>query len=113
MGWVEDVEALYRQTTVFVRLTHHDGTAFTVLEAESRARHVIWTYDRPGVITARGHDAVKAALADLYARHQAGTLEPNAEGRDYALGHFNFQALATELDTRLQTLLGENRPKNP
>jgi hypothetical protein len=104
------MDALYRQTSVVVRLTSHDGTSFMVLEALSRGRHVIWTYPVPGVIHASGFAAVSAALRDLLARHAAGTLGLNEEGRRYALEHYDRARLIDDLDRRLRSVLPRALP---
>lgn len=106
-GWVDDMDAFYREITVVVRLTSHDGTSFMVLEALSRGRHVIWTYPMPGVIKASGLEAVTAALRDLADRHAAGTLALNEEGRRHALDHFDRARLIANLDAHLRALLGQ------
>ncbi len=105
LAWVDDMDALYRRISVHIRLTLHDGMSFMVLEALSRGRHVIWTFPIEGAIHAPSYEAARDALADLYARHQAGTLGLNTAGRDYAQSHFKLQTLATELDGRLRALL--------
>jgi len=105
LAWVDDMDALYRQTTVHIRLTLHDGMSFMVIEALSRGRHVIWTFPIEGAIHATGYQAVCDALAALYAQHNAGTLTLNTAGRDYAVSHFDLETLTTALDARLRALL--------
>ena len=104
-GWVTDMDALYAETTVLVRLTSHDGTSFMVLEALSRGRHVIWTYPMTGVIQASGFEAVSGALRELIARQAAGRLGLNDEGRRYALEQFDRAHLIEELDRRLRAVV--------
>lgn len=105
LAWVDDMDALYRRMSAHIRLTHHDGMSFMVLEALSRGRHVIWTFPVEGAIRACGHEAVRAALAELYEHHRAGTLGLNEAGARHALTHFDFDTLAAALDTRLQSVL--------
>lgn len=100
-GWVEDMDALYRTITVYVRLTSHDGMSFMAAECLARGRQVIWTFPLPGAIQASGFEAVATAIRDLAARHAAGTLLPNEGGRAYVLEHFDAERLITELDGRL------------
>ena len=100
-----DMDALYAETTVLVRLTSHDGTSFMVLEALSRGRHVIWTYPMTGVIQASGFEAVSGALRELIARQAAGRLGLNDEGRRYALEQFDRAHLIEELDRRLRAVV--------
>jgi hypothetical protein len=104
-GWVDDMDALYRQVTAIVRLVSHDGMSFMVLEALSRGRHVIYSYPLPQVIQASGFEAVASAIRGLVAQHRAGTLGLNEEGRHYALSHFDRETLIDDLDFRFSKLM--------
>lgn len=104
-GWVDDMDGLYREITVLVRLTTHDGQSFMAAEALARGRYVIWTYPMPGAIQASGFDAVRDALRRLYDRHEAGTLSLNLEGRRLVLERFGEGRPLREIDERLQALL--------
>jgi hypothetical protein len=108
-GWVADMDALYREVSVVVRLTSHDGTSFMVAEALARGRQVIWTFPMEGAIRAEGFDAVVAAIRDLAARHAAGTLGLNEAGRQYVLAHFQRDALLSDLDRRLRRVVARRR----
>lgn len=105
-GWVTDMDAVYRGTTVYVRLTSHDGTSFMAIEALSRARYVIWTHPLEGAIRAAGFDDASAALRDLWDRHRRGELGLNSRGREAVLTHFDPDRLGSELDRRLREVLG-------
>lgn len=98
-GWVSDMEAVYRETTVYVRLTAHDGTSFMAVEALSRGRYVIWTHPLPGAIRASGYEEVSAALRALHARHERGELGLNEQGRAAVLRDFDRERLARELQS--------------
>ncbi|MCC7364602.1 MAG: hypothetical protein IT303_09535 [Dehalococcoidia bacterium] len=104
-GWVEAMDALYRDVAAVVRLTSHDGTSFMALEAMSRGRYVIWTYPMHGIIEAHGQEAVVAALRDLRDRHGAGTLHPNEQGRAFVRAAFEPKELARRLSVRLRAAL--------
>ncbi len=105
-GWVDDMDALYREVTVYVRLTTHDGQSFMAAEALARGRYVIWTHPMPGAILASGFDAVAAALRSLLERHESGTLGLNAEGRRRTLERFGGDGPLRDIDERLQLLVG-------
>lgn len=104
-AWVEDMDALYRETTAVVRLTSHDGQSFMAAEALSRGRYVIWTQPMPGCIRAEGFEAVSAALRELLERHEAGTLALNMDGRRAVLNRFGEGRPLKELDERLRVVL--------
>lgn len=103
--WVDDMDPLYRETTALVRLTTHDGQSFMAAEALSRGRYVIWTHPMPGSIQATGFEQVSAALGDLIARHRAGNLPLNAEGRRAALDRFGGGRPLADIDERFRGLL--------
>lgn len=109
-GWVRDMEALYRQITVYVRLTAHDGTSFMAIEALSRGRYVIWSFPLSGAVQACGFEGVRAALGGLWERHRRGELELNASGRAAVLAEFDTKKLARDLDARLRAALTGKRP---
>ena len=106
LAWVDDMEPIYRNTTVYVRLTHHDGQSFMAAEALSRGRYVIWTHPMPGCIQAKGFEEVLAALKSLLEKHRAGALSTNLEGRRAATNRFGKNRPLLEIDERLRILLG-------
>ncbi len=108
-GWVSDMDPVYRDITVYIRLTSHDGTSFMAIEALSRGRYVIWTYPMPGAVQASGYDEVSSALRDLYERHLRGELPLNEQGRQSVLALFDTTRLALELSNRLKRLLKARR----
>ena len=105
LRWVDDMDALYRETTVIVRLTSHDGMSFMALEALSRGRYVIWTHPIEGGIRASGFDETAARLGELLEAHRTGKLEPNARGIEYTRQNFDPVRVADDLDARLRRLL--------
>lgn len=107
-GWVSDMDALYRETTVYVRLTSHDGMSFMALEALSRGRYVIWTHPLEGAILASGLDDVRAAIQALLDRHKAGVFPLNDAGRAATLANFAGPAHLDEIDRRLRALIGSS-----
>ena len=107
MAWVDDMETVYRGTTVLVRLTHHDGQSFMVAEALSRGRYVIWTHAMPGCIQASSFEDVSSALRGLLEKHRAGALSTNLEGRRAATNRFGKNRPLLEIDERLRVLVGQ------
>jgi hypothetical protein len=101
-GWVTDMDAVYRETTVHVRLTNHDGTSFMAIEALSRGRYVIWTFPMAGAVQASGFDEVAPVIRDLFERHKRGELGLNLAGRAAVMEEFDFERLAANLDGRLR-----------
>ena len=104
-AWVDDMPALYNQTTAIVRLTSHDGQSFMAVEALSRGRYVIWTHPMPGCIRASGFVAVSKALRVLVEKHERGELKPNSWGRRTVLEKFGKNRPLLELDERLRGII--------
>ena len=48
LGWIADMGASYRESSVVLRVPRHDGFGATVIEGLLNARHVIYTHDVPG-----------------------------------------------------------------
>jgi hypothetical protein len=104
-AWVDDMDALYREVTVYVRLTSHDGMPFTVLEALSRGRHVVFPWALPGVTVASGFEATVAALRAFAERAARAELGLNEEGIAWVRDQFDQGRTLDELDRRLLALL--------
>lgn len=107
LAWVDDMEPLYRKSSVYIRLTHHDGQSFMAAEALSRGRYVIWTHPMPGCIEARGFGEVREALRKLIERHRAGSLGSNLEGKRAAMTRYGEGRPLAEIDERLRILVGK------
>ena len=110
--WTDDVDALYQSSTVYARLTRHDGMPLSLVEALSRGRHAIYPHPFPGSIQASGFAEVRAALQELKSRHDAGTLGLNQEGVAYVRDRYDPETLTAELEERLRALLpgAQERP---
>jgi len=104
-GWVTDMDALYRETTVLARLVAHDGMPFMVLEALSRGRHAVYSYELPGVVHARGYDAVKEAITRLRDAHTGGDLGLNEAGMRWVAESHAPGPAADAIDRRLREVL--------
>ena len=106
-GHVSDMQTRLDNCTVLLRQPEHDGMSVLVLEALSRARHVIWNYDIPHVRVASGPAETLAQLRDLIAAHAAGTLELNEGGREYVLSHFSRADVAAKMAQTLDWAVDE------
>ena len=47
LGWVEDMDSVFRRATVLIRPVMHDGLANMVIEALAYGRYVLWIYEMP------------------------------------------------------------------
>ena len=84
LGRVEDIEAVYRQCTVLVRLNRHDGFPAMVPEALMRGRYVIYNRPHPETLCALDYRSASDAL-----RYLKSVAAPNIAGRDYVMANYN------------------------
>src|SRR5262249_5093956 len=78
--WMPDLTRLFVQTTVYFRPVRHDGLSFTVLEALSLGRDVLYSYPLTGCIQSTTVDSACQELEKLKARHESGNLSQNQTG---------------------------------
>ena len=77
LGWVDDTSTHLAETHVVLRRTSHDSLSAFVREGLIAGRHVIFTYDYPGVIHVERGDTASllARLEELNELFAAGKLE--------------------------------------
>jgi hypothetical protein len=104
-GWVSDMPRHYAESTAVIRIPRHDGLGETVVEGLLNARHVIYTHAVPFVrqIRPATPEALAAELTSLRDAHLAGKLQPNLEGREYALVEFDEARQADHLASVLRS----------
>lgn len=100
-GEVADMRSRIDASTVLLRLPKHDGKSMLVLEALARGRHVVWTYDFPGVHHAPRINDAMMLLRALKSAHDAGALEPNAGGYVHVARLFGRAGVAAGFETAL------------
>lgn len=105
VGYVKDMERALDAATVVLRVPKHDGKSMLVLEALTRARHVVWNYEFPHVTTVRTADEIVVELRSLQIQHRNGTLALNESGRAFALGTFSRPSTAERLERRLDQVV--------
>lgn len=106
-GLVGNMQDRVDACTVLLRQPEHDGTSMLVLEALTRARHVIWNYEFPFVRTAEGVAQVLDALRELQGLHAAGVLVDNRDGRDFVLSTFSRAKIANAIEERMNRGVSE------
>jgi hypothetical protein len=105
-GWVADMSQRYANTAVVVRIPEHDGFGNTVIEGLLHARHVIYTYEVPFVqrLWPATAEALATAISDLRGAQAAGRLQPNLDGRRFALEEFDEDKLMDQLTELMRAL---------
>ena len=99
LGYVENMDEVYRQITVLVRLTEHDGTGVMPVEALARGRHVVWSQRMP---FCRFADSVDVALREV--RGAIATRSLNLGGADFVRREFGAEAQRNRLAHLYRTL---------
>ena len=103
LGQCEDMESVYRDTSVFIRTPEHDSLSAMVLEALSRGRYVIYNKsDVPGCHYADSVEECANALREIMQK-----TEPNYEGARFVRENFNPAREARKLEGILDTLFNK------
>ncbi|WP_061007842.1 glycosyltransferase [Vibrio sp. CUB2] len=89
-GWLDksDLNNLYDNTDVFVRMTSHDGLSYSVLEAMSRKMQVIFTYDYPNTNRVSTKDDLAEILKKYVNKKKNGEDIINHKGSDFIKDNF-------------------------
>ncbi len=105
LGSVRDLDSVYREATVLVRLTKHDGLSFMVAEALARGRYILWRYPvgpHPAIIT---YEQARGELGCLLRLHNAGKLRPNYRGAQWANEYLAPARIVANLRAEFKRLL--------
>ena len=89
-----DMMEIYKQTSLLIRLTKHDGFSSMVLEALSLGRNVIWTYKIPHCFQM---EAEREKLLNLFNKARKG--EYNASGAHWVRNNFNYSNFINKLES--------------
>jgi hypothetical protein len=105
VGWVDNMEELYREITVLIRFTEHDGLSFMVLEALANGRHVVWSYPFEGVKQATNYQQLAKAIQELYQAFHAGNLPLNQLGRSFVADNYQPGAVWQRIHQAMDRIL--------
>ncbi len=97
LGWVEDMNRLYRGCAAFVRIPQHDGFSYSVREALSWGREVIASYPYEHCRHAPDYASLRDHVQTLRLSFARGELRPNVSGREYVLREFNAERVFERL----------------
>lgn len=108
LGWRNDLRDAYKEASVLVRFTPHDGLSLMVLEALSYGRHVIWTQPFPFVRQVERYADIEREILALLDAHERGDLRPQANASRHVREHCSPQtcvrALAKAWDDAAQSV---------
>jgi len=88
LGWI-NLETIWRQVKIYLRLTKHDGLPNMIIEALARGKRVIWSYQYPFCHQAHTFEEAKDALENILRQNQ-----PNIEGMHYVQCKFEPSKIA-------------------
>ena len=90
LGWVDNMDELYRKTSVLLRFVPHDGFSLMVQEALLHGRHVIYNiYDIPGVCFVKTKEEVINKIKELQQNADINTI-----GRRYIIKNYSMEKVA-------------------
>jgi hypothetical protein len=103
-GWSDDMAGLLANSHVLLRRTPHDSFSAFVREGLVSGRHVIFTYDIPGVTFVRSGDTsgLKRALDRFASELQSDTLELNQVPQEFRHRILDTSAQALALANELR-----------
>lgn len=105
LGFVTDMPRIYRESTVLLRLMHHDGMSHSVIEAASFARHVLWSYAMPGITGVSGAEEAVATIARLAEQASRGELDANRVGAEHMRQRYNHERVLAHICRDLDRML--------
>jgi len=105
LGYRTDMPAVFRESTVLLRLTNHDGMSHSVIEAASFGRYVAWQHAVRGVCQVANDTAAIEAIERLHSLHLDHQLQPNAEGAEYMHTTYNHERVLAAISHDLERLL--------
>ena len=88
-----NMDEIYSQSSLLIRLTKHDGFSSMVLEALSYGRNIIWTYDIPNV---KHIKLDRDNLFDII--DEVKKYGYNLQGENWVKKNFNFSSFINNLE---------------
>jgi glycosyltransferase involved in cell wall biosynthesis len=100
LGWLPDIDQVWNEVKILIRITDHDGLSHSVLEALSRGKQVVWSERFPHCYYAKTFDEAKKAVDEILKVNQ-----PNYEGKNYIDTEFNPSKIRVEINNIYLTLV--------
>ena len=97
LGWCTSLEDVYRESTVLIRFTKHDGLSLMALEALTHGRYVLWTQDFPFTLNVRSYDDIETRVTELLDRFERGELETQCDAATYVAETYSADRCVTRL----------------
>jgi hypothetical protein len=101
LGWVEDMDSLYANVHLCVRIPEHDGLSTFILEALARGKDVIYKYPFDYCLQAENEMEFKNVLQSRYSLFMDGLWDSNRSGAEFIANEFNSTQILGELKKRI------------
>lgn len=107
-GWIstEKAEELYRNSPIFVRLTQHDGNAFSVTQALAQGATVLWTLPHEKAVHVTSGDSFKKEMNTLL-ENQGDLLVRNKETMAYVRHEYDPKRVIPNFVQKIEEVLHE------
>lgn len=89
----EEMEKIYRKTSILIRMPKHDGLSLMVLEALGKGKEVIYNYSFPGTNLAKNQEQ----LEEKFEKIVNFPPEINDEGYNYVTENLNHEIISRKL----------------
>ena len=99
LGWINNMNVEYDNCDIFMRLVQHDGLAFSVIEALSRGKWVIYSYPFNYVQTYNNFDDLKIKFQILL--NKCINKQSNNEAVDFVYSRYNIKKVLADLVGKL------------
>lgn len=96
LGWIDMIKEL-QNTTVFIRNAEHDGLGFSVIEALSLGRIVLYNYKFPNVQSFSNRENLIAEFKKIKKTFDKGELELNFKAIEFVKQEFDEQKVISNL----------------
>jgi hypothetical protein len=98
LGYVPDIDEVYEQASILIRITKHDGLPRMILEGLARGYQVIYSHGFPYCHQASDFGEAASRLAQII----ADGCPVNYDGRRYVLEHYDQQRAIEQLVAALR-----------
>jgi glycosyltransferase involved in cell wall biosynthesis len=105
LGWVQDMQQVYDQTHVCVRMPEHDGLSTFILESLARGKQVIYKYPFNHCHVCETEGELVKRLQELDLDLKSGNWKVNTEGASFIREHFNKERILADLLQRITRLV--------
>lgn len=97
LGWVDNMSEQYQDCVLYLRLTQHDGLAFSVLEALANGRYVGYSHNFNQTVYIPSYPMLKEMVNGVHLKFKQGILAINQEGRDFIKKEYEEKVIVNDL----------------